>query len=232
MKKLLFLVLPIVFITLACAHEQEKEPPEAQMPAGTHKVVVKEKTDAAGYSYLFVEENGKEYWIAVRQMPVNTGDEVYYSGEMEMKNFQSTALNKTFDSIFFVQNASTSAPGQKSTMPPHPPIKKDKAEKVAVQKVEGGVTVADVYKRKKSLDGKSVKISGKVVKFNPEIMGRNWIHIQDGTDFEGKFDLLVTTDENVKVGEVVTIEGVVAVNTDVGAGYSYEVMLENGKIIK
>ncbi len=75
-------------------------------------------------------------------------------------------------------------------------------------------------------EGKVIQVRGEVTKFNPAIMNRNWAHIQDGTEFEGKFDLTLTSDESFEVGSLVTVEGVVALNLDFGYGYSYEILLE------
>ena len=63
-------------------------------------------------------------------------------------------------------------------------------------------------------------------------MKKNWVHIQDGTKDAGKFDLTVTTQDSVKVGDVVIFEGVAAFNKDVGAGYFYEILLEDAKVKK
>jgi len=86
---------------------------------------------------------------------------------------------------------------------------------------------------RKALSGKSIKVRGRVVKFNGGILGRNWIHIQDGTGSpkEGTDDLTVTSDAAATVGSVVTFAGTIAVDKDFGAGYAYPVMLESGAIV-
>ena len=63
-------------------------------------------------------------------------------------------------------------------------------------------------------------------------MNKNWIHIQDGTDNSGKFDLTVTTDIEVKVGDTITLEGAIALDKDFGFGYKYEVIMEDAKLVK
>jgi hypothetical protein len=63
-------------------------------------------------------------------------------------------------------------------------------------------------------------------------MNKNWIHLQDGTEFDGQFDLTLTTDQQFEVGSVVTVEGKIALDKDFGYGYSYKVLLEDGKIIQ
>jgi len=100
-----------------------------------------------------------------------------------------------------------------------------------VAPAKGGITIGELYAKKDSYSAKPVKIKGEVVKFNKQIMGKNWIHIQDGTNNNGSFDLTITSDETVKVGDVVTIEGIITLNKDFGYGYSYDIILENGKLI-
>ncbi len=73
-------------------------------------------------------------------------------------------------------------------------------------------------------------VRGKVVKFNAGILGHNWIHLQDGSGGNGTNDLTITTDATVKVGDVVTMRGTVALNRDFGAGYNYPLILENATV--
>lgn len=107
---------------------------------------------------------------------------------------------------------------------------KDKAHSIA--KAKGGYTVEEIYIKKDKLKGKKVTVRGEVVKFNSNIMGKNWIHIQDGSGKEGTNDLTVTTapDQGANVGEKVLITGTVTTNKDVGGGHKYLVILEEGII--
>jgi hypothetical protein len=59
------------------------------------------------------------------------------------------------------------------------------------------------------------------------IMGKNWIHVQDGTEAAGNYDLTVTTQGTAKVGDVVVVEGGISLNKDFGAGYKYDVIMED-----
>jgi len=97
---------------------------------------------------------------------------------------------------------------------------------------EGGLSVADVWAKRAALAGKAVTVRGTVVKFNGGIMGRNWMHIQDGTGKadDNTHDLTITSDAVVKVGDVVTVTGILAVDKDFTAGYVYPVIVEGGKI--
>jgi hypothetical protein len=61
-------------------------------------------------------------------------------------------------------------------------------------------------------------------------MDRNWIHLQDGS--KNDFDLVVTSNSFVAEGAKVTLQGTVALNRDFGAGYRYDLILENGILVK
>ena len=111
-------------------------------------------------------------------------------------------------------------------------ITSEKEEDIKLKKIEGAITIAELFKNKAKYEGKIVKIKGKVKKFTDSIMSKNWIHLQDGTEFDGKFDLTVTSQEIVKIDKVITIEGKIALNKDFGYGYKYDVLMEDAKIIK
>ena len=93
-------------------------------------------------------------------------------------------------------------------------------------------TVAALYQEKAALAGKLVRVQGKVVKANNGIMGRNFVHVQDGTGGNGTNDLTVTTNQTAKVGDKVTVTGRVVVNKDFGSGYAYPLLVEEASITK
>jgi hypothetical protein len=163
-----------------------------------------------------------------------------------MKDFLSKELNKTFKEILFIDNISSTSDFVKreiAEVPSHQQMaSSDTAAmsgKPVVAKIEvkidpiaGGVTIADLYGKKASFSGKTVKVKAKVSKFSPDIMGKNWIHIQDGTESDGKYDLTVTSASTVKVGDIITLEGKITLNKDLGYSYFYEVLMEDAKIVK
>lgn len=175
-----------------------------------------------------MDENGKNYWIAVSQMDIKKGEMLYFSKSMEMKNFRSETLDRTFESVLFVDDAKKNMSG--NTMQMHPVPTTAREENVSVNKVNGGKTIGEIFSEMNKLSNKIVKVRGKVMKFNQGIMGTNWIHIQDGTSFQNDFDLLVTSDTQVQVGQIIVAEGKLATNKDFGAGYSYKALIESAKI--
>ncbi len=98
-------------------------------------------------------------------------------------------------------------------------------------KVAGGQTVAELFARKTDLVDKRVRLRGRVVKANRGIMGKNWLHIQDGTGDSGSNDLTVTSvDGYAAPGATVIVEGTLGVDKDIGAGYFFPVIIEDAVI--
>lgn len=199
--------------------------------------LAKQVLQTSNYTYILVNEGSKEYWIAVSRMAIEEGQTVYFDQGAEMVDFHSKELDQDFASIFFVSVASltprkagmnTTNPMQGST-PQKPELTK---QDIKVERAEGSISIAELYNNKANYSGKTVKITGKVTKANPEIMSRNWYHIQDGTSSGEFFDLTLTSSEMINVGATVTFEGVIAVDKDFGAGYFYPVIMENSKVVK
>jgi len=218
---------------------------EAENLNGSHKVVVKEVVQANAYTYMNVTENEKDQWIAVPKMEAKVGDTYYYDGFMEMNNFESKDLGKTFESVYFIQEVRTElkpigneAALGKGEMPAgHMPMDKHKGKpevvqtEIKIEPVAGGITIAELYANKEKYNGKKVVVRGQVVKMNYEIMEKNWFHIQDGTADGDKFDLTITSlEKDIELNDVVTFEGTITLNKDFGYGYSYEVLLEEGVV--
>ena len=234
MKRIIAISVVALVLIAGCKKNEEKNTPVSNLPAGIHAAKVIDYMDASSYTYLQVSENGNEYWIAGPQLKVDKGDVVYFPQGMEMKNFHSETLNKTFPSIYFVQSVTKTAPTQNQTQTlssAHQQVNSSERDNISIEPLKDGKTIAQIFSQKDFLVGKIIKIKGKVVKYNPNIMDRNWIHIQDGTESNGNFDLLITSKNETAVGDIIVVEGKVELNKDFSAGYSYSVMLEDAKII-
>jgi hypothetical protein len=200
---------------------------------------VLEVMQTTNYTYLRVEKQGQEQWIAVTQADFKEGDEVYYEGGLQMNQFESKELNRTFDVIYFVSeishepiagNAAQGMPGghpdggMMGSQPQKPVLSK---LDIKVEQPQGGISIAEIYANRNDYAGKIIKVKGQVTKVNEGIMGRNWVHIQDGTADGDNFDLTVTTDDGSVVGEIITFSGTLSIDKDFGAGYVYSVILED-----
>jgi hypothetical protein len=100
--------------------------------------------------------------------------------------------------------------------------------KVAKASGPNAKTVAEIITQAAGLKDKTVLVRGKVVKYNAGIMGKNWIHLRDGSGSAAAKtnDVLITSMNEVKVGDVVTAKGVVHTDKDFGSGYFYKVIVE------
>jgi hypothetical protein len=105
---------------------------------------------------------------------------------------------------------------------------------IKVEKAKGAdaYTVSETHEKAGELDKKTVSVRGKVVKISKGIMGRNWVHLRDGSGDEGKRtnDLVVTSQDVPKVGDVVTAKGTLYKDKDFGAGYKYKVIVEEATV--
>jgi hypothetical protein len=239
MRSSLFILALLSLFLLSSCEKKEEKIADANVPAGTHVVKVDDRIDATDYSYLQVNENdGKKYWIAAKRVDAVKGDILYFTKSMEMKNFHSNTLNRTIESVLFVDDIpktphNMNNPGSVPPVDPkmaHSKVMATPKIDVAIEHIKNGKTVEQIYKDMDRLSGQTVRIRGKVVKYNPEIMGRNWIHIQDGTASDNQYDLMVTSKDQTAVGQIIVVEGKIATNKDFGAGYTYKVMIEDASV--
>ena len=200
---------------------------------------VLERLDAPPYCYLRLKTAKGEVWAAIPEAKVEKGSEVTVANAMLMTDFESKTLKRTFAEVYFGTLATAGATAAGSN--PHAQAgqsgQSPKAVKVGkVEKASGADarTVSEVWTQKGSLNEKTVTVRGKVVKYSTGVMGKNWLHLQDGSGnrTKGTNDITVTTQDEVAVGATVTIRGVVRTNKDFGAGYSYAVIIEDAKVIK
>jgi len=239
-----FFAIGTLMLLMSCQNTSEQKTEEKLNP-NTHKVVVEEVQQSKAYTYLRVTEKDNTYWIAIAKKDVQEDDVLYYNHSLEMKDFESKDLDQKFETIYFVDKISDKPLKQSANMlknnphgntqsgnmiksNPHGNTQSALKDVISVDAVEGGITIAELFAKKEKYVGKNVKVRGQVVKYNAQIMDRNWVHIQDGTSYENKFDLTITTDDVFKPGDVVTFEGKIALNKNLGAGYTYELLMEKG----
>ena len=224
----------ILYILLVCALLAFAAPASAA-ESGSSTGTVAESIEAGGYVYLKLEEQG--IWIAANTFKVSKGDKIEYSGGMEMKGFHSKTLDRTFDSIYFVSKAGlASQDGEsKAAMPAShsgmgmqsaKPVPADSPMAGEIKHLKDGQTVESLFADSANLAEQEVRINARVIKINKQIMGRNWITLQDGTGVEPGHKILATSQEEVSPGDIVIAKGVVKTDVDLGYGYNYKVLLE------
>ncbi len=222
--------------------------PASSAPASGASVTgtILETMDSGGYTYMKLQTSGGEIWSAVNRTKINKGQTVTIATPMMLENFESKTLHRKFDRILFGTLAPASSKGatggpsqaelQAAMVAQHSAAAAGAPDvgPIKVAKAEGGKTVAEIFAQRTALKDKEVLLRGKVVKFTPEVMGKNWIHLRDGSGSREKKDddIAVTTTGTAAVGEVVLVRGVVHLDRDFGAGYTYTVLLEDAKVSK
>ncbi len=234
--RILTIAIVSLFLLAGCGQSGTKV--SYNVDPNNREVSVKEVLQASSYTYLLVSEKNSDFWIAVSRMEAQAGDVFYFNKSMEMNNFTSKDLNRTFDKVLFIDNISNApipAVSEQATavQQPHENIKPVLSKKeVTVETLAGTISIKELYQNRAKYENQVVKVVGEVTKFNTGIMKKNWAHIQDGTESEGNFDLTVTTLDIVPIGEKVVFEGKISLKKDFGAGYFYEVILEDATATK
>ena len=199
-----------------------------------HTVVAQEILPTKKYVYIKVTEGGKNFWIATAKQDIELGKVYYYRNDLLKTNFESKEHNRLFDTIYLVSNLVSHNHGtggqaadfsendfsQKKDIPTH-------TEEIIEHK--GSIKIAEIVANPEKYEGKTVQVTGKCVKVNPNIMERNWIHLKDGS--KDDYDLVVTSNTFVAEGQTVTMKAEVSLNRDFGAGYRYDLILENGVVV-
>lgn len=223
---------------------------QAAPAAGGPTGPVTEVVQAGTYTYLKLKAANGEIWAAVPRCDSKVGDTVTIAGAMEMRDFESKTLGRKFPSVWFGTLGTPGAPaaatgavaalgGATDPAVPagaqgggHAKAGEKQVDKVEKAEGEGAVNIEELYGKRKDLSGKKVRIRGKVVRYSGGIMGKNWMHLQDGSGKveDNTHDVTVTTRDTVKVGDVVTAIGTVGLDRDLGAGYHYEVLVEDAEL--
>ncbi|QJR37247.1 nucleotide-binding protein [Gemmatimonas groenlandica] len=252
------LLLPVVVFTAACSAGNEADAVQrdpalrAPAPAGApspatakplgHALTgtLVERIAVSPYVYLRLNTATGELWVAVLEAPLTVGAQVTVYNALLMEQFESKTLKRTFDRIYF---GSLEAPGtqptemagtdgEPTTMGAPPALD---AQVAPVAKATGADarTIAELWTQKDRLANTVVSVRGTVVKYNAAVMGKNWIHLQDGSGdaAKGTHDITLTTLDDVTVGATVTMTGTVRLNRDVGAGYTFPVLIEDAKVV-
>lgn len=231
--KFLLSVLMLVVAPLVCAAEKP-----APAPPATVTGTVMEVRDVESYTYLRLKTAEGETWAAVNKAAVKKGSKVTIDNVMVMNNFESRSLKQTFKTILFGTLAGTGAAKSGSAIAPGHPAASGTVDttnlRVPKATGENAWTVAEIITKSAELKDKPVVVRAKIVKYNPGIMGKNWIHLRDGTGSaaENTNDILATTTVEAKLGDIVIVKGVVRTDKDFGSGYAYKTMLEEATIQK
>lgn len=234
MGKLIFLATCLILCsceskpTVVQPASQDSNISNASTPSTTetaHEAIVEEILQTTKYTYLFLDEGGVKRWIAIARAEVNKGEKVKYTGGLRMANFKSTELNRNFEELLLVSNIQRAGDRPAGNLFQEikeggSPIEK---EKITIAK--GSISLIDLFRSPEKFAGKKVLVSGRCIKINYQIMGKNWIHLEDESG--ASKTLTITSQSALEPGKLGSFEGTITLNKDFGAGYQYDIILED-----
>lgn len=195
---------------LACAPAED-----AQVPAWSRNAAVAEVVDIETVDdrrLLHVVEAQWDFWASVPAgPPLQVGDHVWLGSGKQQKVGGHDAIV-----IELVAPATPAQLAAFETLAPPP----------------GGVSIGELFARKAELAGQPVTVRGRIVKASYDVFDTNWYHLRDGTGSEADatHDLTVTTTAEFEPGQVVVARGPLTIDKDLGFGYFYPAILEDGSI--
>lgn len=195
---------------------------QALMEKSEHTVTIEEVLHSGGYTYVNAREEGMLFWIAGPQSALQKGATLTLSAQMWMDDFKSSTLNRTFEAIMFVQEFE--------------PLKHTKTQTKLPQieplaSINGSSSIKQLYSDAKKLSGTSVTVHARIVKISKGIMGKNWVHLIDGSSqSDDGVITATTTEENFALDDRMLVTGTLSADKDFGHGYFYPVILEDASL--
>ncbi len=228
------------------APEPVEDQPAATAPGQTLEGEALETLEVPEYTYIRMGQKGAaDTWVAVASANVKVGDLVRFESQTVMNNFTSPKLKRTFERIHFGTlvgqdiDRAPANPHAATAMPTEQPAGAPVNNEIPIGKIEkadgpNGLQIVEIFAKKKGLAGKTVHVRGVVVKATNGVMGKNFVHLRDGSgnDAQHDNDLTITTKEMLERGQTVLLEGTITLDQDLGAGYFYDVLLEDAKRLK
>lgn len=215
----------------------ETEHSSASGHSGAHHVVVKDTLQGDRYTYLKVLEGDHEYWLATLKGDFQLEEEYHFENGLYKTDYYSTTFDRNFAELYLVSELRPAfSEGQKNALNAifnQGEVTQGKtgngAETGDIEALEGSISIKELIQNADDWIGKEVQITAKVTKLNAHIMDRHWLHLKDGS-FDS-FDMVATSQTAVPVGHIVSLKATLNKNVDFGAGYSYDLILENAELI-
>ena len=205
---------------------------------------VLEASDIREYTYVRLKDSTDTVWVAVSRPPraLKVGETIKITIANVMTDFFSKSQDKAYDFIIFgqvfgledVPSTTTSTAKSAPSYEAASPLSIQPVSDAKVQKASdpNAYTVEEIFAQRDALKDKEIVIRGTVVKYNEGIMGKNWLHLRDGTGAieHQNNDITITTVGRSSVGDTVVVKGVLRVGKDFGAGYSYDAIIVDAQI--
>lgn len=243
-KMAVVILFTLFFAASGLSAEDTKDAERPKRPEEKSHIGTVTFTQTAGkYTYIKLDEQGKEVWLAAFPIKVSVGDKVEYIGGILMKDFHSSAMDKTFDFILLVTRMRVL---KKDSLKDKQPVPSDEYHKGfsenkstlsmpksgEIEKAEGDRTIEEIFSEREQLKDKEVTVRAKVMKVSKNILGKSWVTLHDGTGVSPDNKLIATTLESVNIGDIITAKGIIRTDVNIGTSYKYKVLIEDTKFTK
>lgn len=211
----------------------------------SHIGIVKETHEKDRYVYLRLDEDGKEVWIATMisffQSKVTPGDKVEYIGGDQIQGFESKAMGRTFDNLWFVtrirslKDAETqekAVPGTAADADHGAAVKVSPPASGSIKKPEHAKNISELFAQSDRLNNKEILLKAKVMKVSRNILGKTWVTLQDGTGTVPDNAIIAVTADDAQIGDILTVKGILKTNVNLGAGYQYKALIDEATLSK
>ncbi|MFH7325813.1 hypothetical protein [Desulfurivibrio sp. C05AmB] len=219
-SKAMAVILALILCSFLPASAAEREIKAGKVLMGKH---------AGKYTFILLEENGEQRWLAANFIDIAPGDLVEYTGGIEMRDFHSPAMDHTFEEILLVTNIRitemVALPGDEEAAPspatarPELPTDQDTRR----------LSLADLFLNREDLEGATVVLQAKVIGYSGNIQGQNWVTLADGTGTAPDNSVLAVSSDTASLGETLTVRGTVRLDVSVGAMHTYKVLLDEAQ---
>ena len=159
-----------LLILVGCQKKEEKVNEETQVEAlvgelGEDEIEGKviSARNISDYAYVELDTGKEKIWIARSRSDVKAGDIIRVTPSQVMKDFESKALDRTFESIIFVatikvvKRAKAASDDGSGSSTVDETLISDSPAKGSIDKAEGGYTVAEIFEKRDSLESGVVK---------------------------------------------------------------------------
>lgn len=197
--------------------------------------IARSVADAGNYTYVELFENEEQtFWIAAPRFEAQVGDRIVFVPAMEQKDFHSQSLGRTFDRLIFASAAQTVDAAGRPKQPAAGNLEPHIASRKEVPKLEpplGGMTIATVYADRLQLKGQEIHVRGTITKVNLGILGANWYHLRDGSGNATSGDLTFTSQQELRLGQIVTLRGKLEVDHALGGDHKFAIFAADPEIV-
>ena len=204
----------------AHVHGAAAEPPRAAGDVVAHGPtgVVREVLAGDGSTLLRIETDAGDRWAAITGEAPALGSRVAIVEAVRLVRHHSKALDRTFEELWLGRLANDFNSLRADVPASYP------------QAIAPEVAIDAVRRDRAQLGGTSVVVRGVVAKVTRRVLGKDWVHLRDASTGAEGAALVVTTTDAVEPGQIVTARGRLAVDAEIGAGYRYDVLLQDAKV--